>query len=88
MSAVGEPDLLHPRVPCPLHLQASVRRGEGGARVAPGNQRGEFYSDILFKFYTIIVIQVELEYEEIVRGVEASSGVSTSVFEVLKPGEK
>ena len=56
--------------------------------MAPGNQRGEFYLDILFKFYTIIVIQVELEYEEIVRGVEASSGVSTSVFEVLKPGEK
>jgi len=30
--------------------------------------------------------EVELEYEEIVRGVEATSGVSTSFFEVLKPG--
>merc|ERR1719384_1560129 len=30
--------------------------------------------------------EVELEYEEIVRGVEESSGVTTSVFEVFKPG--
>ena len=35
---VGQPHLLHPRVPCPLHLQAAVRRGQGGARVAAGDK--------------------------------------------------